>query len=100
MRVNSEVSVLRRRRKALAFSRLARRVAGRLHRFQVLAPGGNPLPPREAGGGRPRPVGGTGAFGVGPRETPITNLCLSMLERLGVEVESFGDSTGRLPDLA
>jgi hypothetical protein len=37
---------------------------------------------------------------VYPRDTPITNLYLSMLDRMGVHVESFGDSTGRLPDLA
>jgi hypothetical protein len=42
----------------------------------------------------------TGRYVVYPRETPITNLYLSLLERMGVEVESFGDSTGRLQDLA
>ena len=34
-----------------------------------------------------------------PKETPLTNLHLSMLDRMGVPVESFGDSTGRLTDL-
>jgi hypothetical protein len=34
-----------------------------------------------------------------PNETPITNLYLSMLDRLGVEVPSIGDSTGRLEGL-
>lgn len=32
-------------------------------------------------------------------ETPITNLYLSMLDRMGVPVENFGDSTGRLQGL-
>jgi len=35
-----------------------------------------------------------------PRETPLTNLYLSMLDRLGVSVDAFGDSTGRLGGLA
>ncbi len=34
-----------------------------------------------------------------PRETPLTNLYLSMLDRMGVEAERLGDSTGRLPYL-
>ena len=34
-----------------------------------------------------------------PRETPLTNLYLSMLDRMGVHVDSFGDSTGRLKGL-
>jgi hypothetical protein len=32
-------------------------------------------------------------------ETPLTNLYLSMLQRVGAPVPSFGDSTGPLPDL-
>lgn len=32
-------------------------------------------------------------------ETPLTNLYLTMLQKLGVEVDSFGDSTGRLDGL-
>jgi hypothetical protein len=35
-----------------------------------------------------------------PAETPITNLYLSMLDRMGVPVEQFGDSNGRLEGLA
>jgi hypothetical protein len=35
-----------------------------------------------------------------PDETPITNLYMSMLDRLGVPVEKIGDSTGRLEELA
>jgi hypothetical protein len=31
-----------------------------------------------------------------PRETPLTNLYLVLLNRLGVAIDSFGDSTGRL----
>jgi hypothetical protein len=34
-----------------------------------------------------------------PDGTPITNLWLSLMDRMGVHVESHGDSTGRLPDL-
>jgi hypothetical protein len=34
---------------------------------------------------------------VFPEDTPMTNLLLSMLDKVGVEVPSLGDSTGRLP---
>lgn len=34
-----------------------------------------------------------------PRETPLTNLWLSLLDRVGVSVDAFGDSTGRLAGL-
>jgi hypothetical protein len=34
-----------------------------------------------------------------PAETPLTNLYLTMLERMGVSLSSFGDSTGRLGSL-
>ena len=34
-----------------------------------------------------------------PRDTPLTNLYVSMLDRMGVKVDSFGDSTGALPGL-
>jgi len=33
------------------------------------------------------------------KETPITNLYVEMLDRLGVRVDRFGDSTGKLPGL-
>ena len=33
------------------------------------------------------------------KETPISNLYLSMMDRMGVQVEHFGDSTGRLDGL-
>ena len=29
-----------------------------------------------------------------PRDTPLTNLYVSMLDRMGVKVDSFGDSNG------
>lgn len=34
-----------------------------------------------------------------PRETPMTNLFLSMLDRSGVRIDKLGDSTGRLQPL-
>jgi Protein of unknown function (DUF1552) len=34
-----------------------------------------------------------------PRETPLMNLYLAMLERVGVKADSFGDSTDRLLEL-
>ena len=34
-----------------------------------------------------------------PQETPLTNLYLTMLDLVGVKVERFGDSTGRLSGL-
>ncbi len=33
------------------------------------------------------------------REVPMTNLYLAMLDRLGIQAERFGDSTGRLADI-
>ncbi len=55
------------------------------------------LPVLLAGGG-----GGTLAPGRHvryPRNTPMNNLFLEMLDRMGVQEERFGDSTGRLPGL-
>ena len=34
-----------------------------------------------------------------PADTPLANLHVSILEKLGVEVEAFGDSTGKLDRL-
>jgi Protein of unknown function (DUF1552) len=34
-----------------------------------------------------------------PKETPLTNLYVSMLDRIGAKVDGFGDSTGRLTAL-
>jgi hypothetical protein len=31
-----------------------------------------------------------------PENTPIANLYLTLLDKLGIHLESFGDSTGRL----
>ncbi len=56
------------------------------------------LPVLFAGGG-----GGTIQSGRHIRfqkETPMTNLYLSMLERMGVSVERIGDSTGKLTELS
>jgi hypothetical protein len=41
----------------------------------------------------------TGRHIVYPKETPISNLWLSMLERVDVKVPFLGDSTGALPNL-
>ncbi len=35
-----------------------------------------------------------------PRETPVNNLWLGMLDRMGAHTESLGDSTGVLPNLS
>lgn len=48
--------------------------------------------------------GGNGSIRTGQhirytRETPMTNLYLSMLDRVGAPVDYLGDSTGRLPRL-
>ena len=56
------------------------------------------LPLLVAGGG-----GGTLAGGRHlryPKETPMTNLLLSLMGKMGVDQERFGDSSGRLPQLA
>ena len=49
--------------------------------------------------------GGSGSIKTGrhvryPNETPLTNLYLSMLDRMGVPAEKVGDSTGKLQGLA
>jgi hypothetical protein len=41
----------------------------------------------------------TGRLVAAPRETPLCNLYVSMLERSGCDVGSFGDSTGNLQGL-
>ena len=38
----------------------------------------------------------TGRFVQYPKETPMNNLYLSLLDRFGVDIEAMGDSTGRL----
>ena len=58
--------------------------------------------------GRNRWQAGILYFGVGqgfprhlvvPTGTPMTNLMLSLMDRLGVKQERLGDSTGRLPGI-
>jgi hypothetical protein len=49
--------------------------------------------------------GGAGKLGGGrhirfPKGTPLTNLHLTVLDKLGVPVDHFGDSTGRLQQLS
>ena len=53
------------------------------------------LPLTMIGGDRAQHEGGRHL--VFPEDTPMTNLLLSMLGKVGVDVESLGDSTGRLP---
>ena len=48
------------------------------------------------GGGALRP----GRHLVYPKETPLTNLYLTLLDGMGVRPESIGDSTGKLEHLA
>ncbi|MFN0126962.1 MAG: DUF1552 domain-containing protein [Verrucomicrobiales bacterium] len=48
------------------------------------------------GGGTLRP----GRHIALPEETPLTNLYLSLLDRIGVPAEKMGDSSGRLEDIA
>jgi hypothetical protein len=48
--------------------------------------------------------GGCGTLKTGrhiryANETPLNNLWVSMLNRLEIDVEQLGDSTGALPDL-
>jgi hypothetical protein len=41
----------------------------------------------------------SGRHVVYPNQTPMTNLFLSMLDRMGVRAETLGDSTGKLAQL-
>ena len=59
----------------------------------------HPRGPARPGRGWPRSRLKTGRHVVCPKETPMTNLFLTLLDHMGVEAESLGDSTGRL-DLA
>ena len=34
-----------------------------------------------------------------PKDTPLNNLLLNLLDKVGVHADDFGDSTGRLPDV-
>jgi hypothetical protein len=53
-----------------------------------------PLPTLLVGGANGRHVGGKNV--VPPERTPLANLHLAILEKLGIEMESFGNSTGVL----
>jgi len=55
----------------------------------------HPLPTLLIGGGGGKLSGGRHL--VLPQPTPITNLHLTLLEKAGVERQSFGDSTGTIP---
>lgn len=50
-------------------------------------------------GGRGGGTIATGRHAANPQGTPLCNLYVSMLERMGVDVPRFGDSTGRLAGL-
>jgi hypothetical protein len=53
------------------------------------------LPLAMVGGAAGRMKGGRHL--VFPAETPMTNLLLTMLDKVGVQAEKLGDSTGKLP---
>jgi hypothetical protein len=57
----------------------------------------HPLPNLVLGGASGRMKGGRHL--VYPEHTPMTNLLLSMLDKVDVELPSLGDSTGRLTEL-
>jgi hypothetical protein len=42
----------------------------------------------------------TGSHMVYPKQTPMTNLYLTLLDRMGVPAEKIGDSTGMIEHLA
>lgn len=54
----------------------------------------DPLPVVLAGGASGQLIGGRHL--TFPAHTPMSNLLLSMMDKLGVQEKSFGDSTGRL----
>ena len=56
------------------------------------------LPELVVGGGAGRLAGGRHL--QYPKDTPMTNLLVSMLDKAGLPAEEFGDSTGRLKELA
>ena len=57
-----------------------------------------PLPTLLAGGGAGAIRGGRHL--VYPEDTPLTNLQLTLLEKMGVRAETLGDSTGRFNELS
>ena len=56
------------------------------------------LPELVVGGGAVRLEGGRHL--QYPKDTPMTNLLLSMLDKAGLSAEDLGDSTGRIKELA
>ena len=58
----------------------------------------SPLPTLIAGGGAGRIKGGRHL--VYPENTPLTNLHVTLLDKLGVAIERLGDSTGRFKELS
>jgi hypothetical protein len=56
-----------------------------------------PLPTLLVGGGAGAVKGGRHL--IYPEDTPLTNLQLTLLEKMGVPTETLGDSTGRFVDL-
>ena len=54
------------------------------------------LPILVAGGARPRPGGRHIRYA---KPTPLANLHLTLLDRIGVRLPSFADSQGRVPEL-
>ena len=56
-----------------------------------------PLPNVVVGGGRGRLAGGQHLRY--PDRTPMTNLLLTLLDKVGVEIETLGDSTGTMAEL-
>ena len=39
----------------------------------------------------------TGRHLAYPADTPMSNLFMALVDKTGIEIEKFGDSTGRLP---
>jgi hypothetical protein len=58
----------------------------------------NPLPVLLVGGGAGALKGGRHI--VYPEHTPLTNLQLTLLNKLGVPIEKLGDSTGKFKELS
>jgi hypothetical protein len=50
-----------------------------------------------AAGGKGKPGGRYVKY---PEHTPLANLHLTLLDRVGVHVDSFADSTGKIQELA
>ncbi len=58
------------------------------------------LPILLMGGGAGQLKGGRHIEYPGPERTPLANLHVTLLDKLGVDVDRFGDSTGALPNLS